>query len=167
MNSRPAFTIEKPSFWNSRYELRDAVHGKPGSFAMTSIWTSKAEAEAYGRKFLFAPKSMWDLRRGVMTDASGHMIASAEPKDWWGKAIFSYGGTEYLWTPATWHSGFTLMRDDTKVAQVRVGGYFKPGTVEIFEGGEKDLLPLILFGMYYSQLYANHAAAGGSGVYSI
>jgi hypothetical protein len=167
METRAAYTIEKPSFWQPRRELRDASHGKAGYFVTTSAWTSKAEGEAHGRKYLFAPKSMWDLRRAVMTDASGQEVAHAEPKDWWGKSTLHFGGIEYTWTPETWYSGFTLSQGDTKIAHVRIGGYFKPGVIQVFQGSAKELLPALLFGMYYSQLYANQAAAAsGAGVYS-
>lgn len=163
MNSRPAFTIEKPSFWNSRRELRDASHGKAGNLVMVSAWSNKAEGELHGKKYLFAPKSVWDLRRAVMTDASGQSVGSAEPKDWWGNTTLSYGGAEYAWKPQTWYSGFTLSKGEKKIAHVRLGGYFKPGTIEIFEGSEKELPPLLIFAMYYLQLYINQAAASGSG----
>lgn len=167
METRPAYTIEKPSFWNSRCELRDPSHGKVGYFAMTSAWTSKAEGEVRGKKYLFAPKSMWDLRRGIMTEESGQQVAHAEPKDWWGKSTLHFGSTEYTWTPETWYSGFTLSQGEKKIAHVRLGGYFKPGTIEVFEGNEKELLPLLVFGIYYLQLYTNHsAAASGTGVYA-
>lgn len=130
---------------------------------MTSVWSNKAEGEAHGKKYLFAPKSVWDLRRAVMTDASGQQVAHAEPKDWWGNTTLSYGGAEYTWKPQTWYSGFTLSKGEKKIAHVRLGGYFKPGTIEIFEGSEKELLPLLIFAMYYLQLYINQAAASGSG----
>lgn len=167
MEPRVAYTIEKPSFWRNRRELKDASHGKAGCFEMASVWSSKAEAEAHGTRYRFATPSVWDLRRGDMTDAAGQKIAHAEPRDWWGRTTLTFQGTSYVWKPATWHSGFTLLKDDREITKVRLGGYFKPGSISVSEGNPKELLPVILFGIYYYNLYANQAAAAsGAGVYS-
>jgi hypothetical protein len=164
METRPAFTIEKPSFWKSRREILDASHGKAGFLQTTSMWKTTAEGEAHGRKFRFTPRG-WDQRKAEMTDMSGQVVGRLEPSGWWGMRFkMVYGGTEYEWKPNGWGTRFTIRQGEKEVMNVRPGGYFKPGMITISSDiAEKDALPLALFGLFQMELYAAHSSAASSG----
>ena len=159
------YTIIKPSFWRSRREIQDASHGKVGYLVSTSSWKTTAEGEMRGRRFKFTPRG-WDQRKAEMTDMSGQVFGTSEPKGWWGtRYLMRYGGAEYEWKPNGWNTSFSIRQGEREILTVRPGGYFKPGLITIMSDiEEKDALPLALFGLYQMDLYSAQTAAASGGV---
>lgn len=163
MTDTSELKIVKPSFWSSRREIHDAA-GMPIAYIAMKGWAhSKAEGEARGKQFTFAYDG-WDTRYNYMSDMSGKRVATFEPIGWWGmqfKLIFD--GKEYSWKPNGWGSGFTLFEGETEVMGVKCGGYFRPGTISMQRDiPEKELLPLVLYGLYQMQLYVAQASSASS-----
>jgi hypothetical protein len=152
--------IVKPSFWGSRREIHDAAGMTIAHFKMTNWTQNKAEGEARGRQFRFAYDG-WDSRYNYMSDMSGTKIATFEPVGWWGTQFkLVYDGVEYSWKPNGWGTGFTLKKGEEEIMRVHCGGYFRPGTITM-QGDmqEKELIPLILYGLYEMQIYSAQAAS--------
>ena len=158
-----SFTIVKPSFWKSDREIRDDSNALVGHYRLAGAWHTKAEGEAHGRKLRFGYKG-WDNRYTQMTDESGNLLATIEPVGWWGvKYKLVSGGKEYGWTTNGWGTAFMIFDGEKEIARVRLGGYFKPGTIETHGAIEmKDLIPLILYGLYQYYVISSNAAATGS-----
>lgn len=165
MDTKPAYVITKPSFWNTRREIRDAAGGRIGYFTMTGWWWTRAEGEARGRRFRFGTESGWDTRRIYMADMSGQKVAHIAPKNWWGNEYrLTYGNEEYTWKVNGWGTTFTISRGDTEVLRVRHGGYFKPGEIRFDTIDEEDALNLALFGLFQMQVHASNSSAAGAAV---
>ena len=105
------------------------------------------------------------MRYSRMTDASGNVIATMAPADWWGMRYkLSYNGKEYLWKLNGWGTVFTIFDGEREIARVHPGGYFWPGRVAVQNHMEnKDLVPLILFGIYQLYMISSQAAAASGG----
>ncbi len=156
------YTIHKPSFWSPTREIRDRSNAIVGTYQLAGYWGTDVEAESYGRKLRFGYRG-WDNRYAQMTDASGAPLATLEPVGWWGTHYgLKSGGKTYRWTMNWWGSAFKMYDGDIEIMRVTVGGYFTPGRIEMQRTMEgKELVPLVLFGIYYhNSLSANAAATG-------
>lgn len=158
-----ALSIRKPSFWRSDREIRDASHTVVGKYRLTGFWQMKAEGEAQGRKLILSYTG-WDTRYSQMTDASGNVIARIEPTGWWGTSYkLTYNGKEYRWKMNGWGTAFMLYEGETEIIRVHPGGYFKEGSVTTHRPMEnKDLIPLVIYGLYQQHLVASNTAATGT-----
>lgn len=132
---------------------------------MTNWMQNKAEGEVRGRHFTFGYDG-WDSRYNYMRDMSGQKLATFEPVGWWGTQFkLVYEATEYSWKPDGWGSGFTLRQSEEEIMRVKCGGYWKPGTITMQRDmPEKEVLPLILYGLYQMQLYAAQTSSASAAV---
>lgn len=157
-------SIVKPSFWKSYREVRDASNVLVATYRLSNAWQTKAEGEVQGRRFLFGYTG-WDGRYSQMTDMSGQVIARIEPIGWWGMWYkLTYNGKEYRWRMSGWGTEFMIYDGETEIVRVRPGGYFKPGTVTAHRPMDnKELLPLVLYGIYQLHVIASQSAAASGG----
>ncbi len=131
---------------------------------MTNWSWTKGEGEARGRRLRFSYDG-WDSRYNYMTDASGQKLATFEPVGWWGTQFkLLYDGKGYGWKVNGWGTTFSILDGETEIIRVFQGGYFKPGSITVNRAmDEKDLLPLILYGLYQMQIYASNSSSAASG----
>jgi hypothetical protein len=158
---KPAYIIQKPSWWRSRKEVRDAQGGLAGYLDVVSYWSNRWEGEARGKRVKFE-SGRWDYRYSKMRDASGEELAHIEPLGWWGMRYkLVYDGEEYTWKPDGWGSGFTILHGTREVLRYSPH-MFRPDEVTSNEPDEKKAVLLLIFGLYQLQLYATAAASGGA-----
>lgn len=154
------YAIVKPSFWKSRREVLDHSKMMVAYMETVSFWQNSVRGEAPRGNPINMKTIGWDDRKTQMTDASGTVLGTITPKGFLGtRYVLMFKDKEYQWKLSTWGTGFSIFDAEGEVMSVRAGGYFKPGSVEARrEMPEKEMLPLVLFGIYQVSILSNQAS---------